>query len=125
MKNFAERIKSLVTRGKSTAPETKLPIDFVKTKKGILKELVLSKVSGNAVGVYAKPMGQGMFITVVENIDTNTRNGIIEFSKYDMSGSILSRNELTIDEIEMVCPLNQKYRRPILNRTVGKSVVLG
>lgn len=102
-------------------PIQALPIDFIKTKKGILKELILSKASGNVVGVYCPALGEGMFLTVVENIDPAPRSEIVMFNQYDMSGKILNRYEVTLDEIEMVCPMNQRYRHPIFTSLAGTS----
>lgn len=110
MKNFGEKIKAIVFSN-SVPSAASLPIDFVKTKKGMQKELVISKESGNAVGIYSKTLGDGMFLTVVERIQSD---GVIIFSRYDMSGAILSRHELTLHEIQMICPINQRYRYPLL-----------
>ncbi|HEY0744778.1 MAG TPA: hypothetical protein VGD40_25100 [Chryseosolibacter sp.] len=113
MKNLASKIRALVSTSSSPIAAC-MPLDFIKNKKNILKELVLSKESGNAIGVYSKAMGDGMFLTVVEQIEAN---GVIIFNRYDMSGAILNRYELTIDEIQMVCPVNQRYRHPLLSAT--------
>jgi hypothetical protein len=110
MKNFGEKIKAIVFSS-SVPLMASAPIDFFKTRKGMQKELVTSKESGNAVGIYSKALGDGMFLTVVEHIHSD---GVITFSRYDMSGSILSRHELTLHEIQMVCPINQRYRYPLL-----------
>lgn len=111
MKTFAEKIRTLLSRDhKQVMP---LPIDFVKNKKSMLKELRLSKQSGNAIGVYSKAMGEGMFLTAVEQVEPN---GLIVFSRYDMSGAILNRYELTLEEIQIVCPTSQRYRHPLLTR---------
>jgi hypothetical protein len=113
MKKFGEKIKAIMFSN-SVPLMASAPIDFVKTRKGMQKELVISKESGNAVGIYSKALGDGMFITVVEHMHSD---GIITFSRYDMSGAMLSRHELTLHEIQMVCPINQRYRYPLIAGT--------
>jgi hypothetical protein len=122
MKNFGAKIKAIVFNS-SVPLMASLPIDFVKTRKGMLKELEISKESGNAIGIYSKALGDGMFLTAVQHIQPD---GIIIFSRYDMSGAMLSQHELTLHEIQMVCPINQRYRYPLLTgiiRTGKKAAV--
>jgi hypothetical protein len=114
MKKFAEKIKSLIQFKKKTDKEL-INLDFVKTRKGIWKELNLSKDSGSLLGVYSPALGEGMFLTKVDDIDSNEVNEIVVFSQYDMSGRILLRNTISLDEIQMVCPFNKTYRNPILS----------
>lgn len=121
MKNLTSKIRALVS-GSPSPTMGCMPLDFVKNKKNIFKELALSKESGNAIGVYSNAMGDGMFLTVVEQIEAN---GLIVFNRYDMSGTILNRYELTLDEIKMVCPVNQRYRHPLLSGTgISKRIAL-
>ncbi|HYG02810.1 MAG TPA: hypothetical protein VD927_10220 [Chryseosolibacter sp.] len=101
--NLFERFLLGMTAERSTR---KLPIDFIRTKKQILRELQISKESGNIIGVYARAFGEGMFLTQVEYIDKCDSEEIIHFHRYDMSGHILSRCEIGISEIKMVFPFN-------------------
>lgn len=117
MINFAEKVKLLVSR-KLTENSVSLdyiPIDFVKTKKGILKELVLSKQSGKLVGVYSRALGEGMFLTAVEAIESHGKEALIVFCRYDMSGHMLARTRVSLDEIHMVCPFNKVFKNPMVN----------
>jgi hypothetical protein len=118
MKNFGEKLRAMVFNS-SIPLIASVPIDFVKTRKGMQKELVISKESGNAVGIYSKALGDGMFLTKVEHIRSD---GVIIFNRYDMSGAILSRHELTLHEIQMVCPINQRYRYPLLTKTTRTDI---
>ena len=114
MKNFAEKIKALVSpKSASAAIISNTPFDFVKSRKGILKELVISKKSGNLLGVYSKVFGEGMFLTEVQQIEQTGKEEVVTFNRFDMSGCILSRTRVTIDEIQMVCPFNKSYRAPV------------
>lgn len=84
----------------------------------MLKELALAKETGGLIGVYSKSFGEGMFLVGIADIDTDHGIEVIVFETYDQSGSLLSRNRLSIDEIKMVCLLNRKYVNPVLNKLV-------
>lgn len=92
-----------------------MPFDFVKSRKGILKELTFSKQSGNLIGVYSTALGTGMFLTVVEDIARAGKDEVIVFHRYDMSGQRLSRGKVSIDEIQMVLPFNKLYRTRVFS----------
>ena len=112
--NFAEKIRSLVSRKASepVAPSDFTPLDFVKNRKAILKELVLSKQSGKLIGVYSRALGEGMFLTCVEAIISHGKDESIVFNRYDMSGHLLARTRIPLDEIHMVCPFNKTFQNP-------------
>lgn len=112
--NFAEKIKFLVGR-KASEPPASLdytPLDFVKSRKAILKELVLSKQAGKLIGVYSRALGEGMFLTGVEAILSHGNDELIVFNRYDMSGHLLARTRVPLDEIHMVCPFNKTFQTP-------------
>ncbi|MBT1699547.1 hypothetical protein KK083_21795 [Fulvivirgaceae bacterium PWU4] len=124
--NFAEKIKAFVSmQTTETTPYDYTPLDFVKTRKGILKELVLSKQSGKLIGVYSRVLGEGMFLTCVEAIQPHGKDEQIVFHRYDMSGKMLARTRISIDEIHMVCPFNKLFRSPALDTARADSVLLG
>lgn len=115
MKNFAEKIKSLVSGKNEAQPSHNLvPFDFIKSKKAILKQVIISKESGNLLGVYCRAFGEGMFLTGVEDIEDYEKEAIIVFNRYDMSGHILSRTRISIEEIQMVCPFSRSFVNPFL-----------
>lgn len=116
MMNFKEKLGWLNFPKKEYASATEgVPFDFVRTRKGILKELVISSMSGNVVGIYSRALGEGMFLAAVEKIESNAREEIITLNRYDMSGHMLARTRVTIDEIHMVCPFNRVYTNPYVN----------
>jgi hypothetical protein len=116
MKNFAEKIKSLISGKNEQAPPNLTPFDFIKSKKAILKQIILSKESGNLLGVYCRAFGEGMFLTGVEGIENDEKEAVIVFSRYDMSGHILSRTRVSVGEIQMVCPFSRSFANPILTK---------
>jgi hypothetical protein len=115
MKNFAEKIRSLLFNSRTSVQPDNTPFDFIKTRKGILKELYVSKQSRNLVGVYSPALGEGMFLVAVEDVEAHNKEEIIVFQRYDMSGHILTRTHVSIDEIDMVCPFDKKYNHPLLH----------
>jgi hypothetical protein len=126
MKHFAEKIRSLISSKKNLSENTETtPFDFVKSRKGMLKELIISKQSGTVVGVYSKVLGEGMILTGVQEIDSSGKSEIIVFNRYDISGHILTRTHVALDEIHMVCPFNKPYYSPVLsNNKVGAKAIL-
>lgn len=118
MKNFAEKIRSLISNSKNPPQRDTSPFDFIKTRKGILRELIISKQNRNLVGVYSPALGEGMFLVSVEEIERHNKEEIIIFHKYDMSGHILSRTHISIGEIKMVCPFDKTYHNPIFHVSI-------
>lgn len=112
MKNFAEKIRSLISPKKG--PEKgSTPFEFVKSKKAILKELVISKKIKKVVGVYCDVLGEGMFLTAVEDIERTQSAEIIVFYQYDITGRLLIRTRVELDNIQLVCPFNKTYENPL------------
>jgi hypothetical protein len=118
--NFTEKILSIIVPKKIISVGDTTPMDFVKTRKGILRELVLSKQTGNLIGVYSRAFGDGMFLTTVQDIEGGSKEEIIAFNQYDMSGIILSRTHLALSEIKMICTFNKTYRNPLLDNENSK-----
>jgi hypothetical protein len=123
MRNFAEKIRSLINpkNNNSLIPDN-TPFDFVTTRKGILKELVISKQSNSIIGVYCNVFGEGMFLTAVEDIESVTKGEIIVFHQYDMSGRLLPRTRIDLNEIQMVCPFNKTYLSPLFTARQNEKV---
>ncbi|HEX8037643.1 MAG TPA: hypothetical protein VF490_00770 [Chryseosolibacter sp.] len=113
MKSLAERITSLITpKNTDLLVSDTSSIDFVRTKKNILRELNMSKEHKTIVGVYCTAFGEGMFLTAVEDIEYLAKEEVIQFYPYDLSGKKLSRTRVQLNEIQMVCPFNKVYRNP-------------
>lgn len=114
--NFKEKFWWLNFPKKYQAPGAEIiPFDFVRTRKGILKEPVISSMSGNVVGIYSRALGEGMFLAAVEKIESTVKDEVITLNRYDMSGHMLARTRVAIDEIHMVCPFNRVYSSPCVN----------
>jgi hypothetical protein len=98
----------------SPAQHDESTMTFVKTRRAILNELRNSMENGTLIGVYSKPLGEGMFLVGINNIEGDQSSEIVVFETYDQSGMILNRTTVSIDEIKMVCPFEKKYKNPVL-----------
>lgn len=92
---------------------------FTRSGKGIIRELLSSKASGNVVGIYSPVFGKGMFLTGVEDLYQEDKVTVAVLHRYDLSGQILSRNCIAVDEIEMVYSFGQRYKNPLLGEAIG------
>jgi hypothetical protein len=123
MNPIIEKIKSLLGLNATIVRVESPPLDFVKSKKSILRELVFAKQSGNLIGIYCSALGEGMFLTGVEAIEPAMKDEVIVFGQYDLSGKILLRTELALEEIQMVCPFNKPYRSPFFRNGKDEKIV--
>lgn len=81
------------------------PFDYIKTKKGILRELFISKESRNLIGLISPVLGEGMFFILVLHIESQNSEAVIAYQKYDLSdGRVLSTERLSVEDVEAVCP---------------------
>jgi hypothetical protein len=114
MKSLAARITSLISRkDKTLLVSDTASIDFIRTRKGILKELGTSIDYGTIVGVYCREFGEGMFLTAVKEIEWEGKDAFVVFYPFDISGKRLSTSRLHADEIQMVCPFSKVYGNPM------------
>lgn len=114
MRSLAARITSLISRkNNALLVSDTASIDFIRTKKGILKELTTSMEYRTIVGVYCREFGEGMFLTAVKEVEWEGRDTFIVFYPFDLSGKRLSRSRLHADEVQMVCPFSKVYRHPM------------
>lgn len=103
MKKMTERILQIIFKSPRIVTSKKShPFDYVGSKKGIMRELMISRESGSLIGLIAPVLGQGMFLVSVSSIEST---GSIVFRKYDFRDRrLLSAGSLSIDDVEAVCP---------------------
>lgn len=89
------------------------PVQFIKVKRSMLKALKHARESGIAVGLNSGILGEGMFLVGVERVDSSGAEEVIILKPYDMSGHLLIRPYLTLDEIKWVSPLSFPYKNPL------------
>jgi hypothetical protein len=70
----------------------------------ILKALQQSKERGTIIGLWAKPLGNGMFMCRISSIEEceHIAESVISLKPYDASGVRLRTDKLKLNEIERV-----------------------
>jgi len=113
MKNLAEKIRKIISGNTYTPIQRKSqPFDCIKTRKGILRELLISKESDNLIGIFSPALGEGMFLIAVQCIESQYSEDVIAFQKYDLrDGRILSTARLSINDIQGICPFISNKQR--------------
>ena len=94
---------------------------IIKEPKYILDELIASQEHGNVIGIWAPPLGDGMFMCAVENIyhDDEEHDEVIILKEHDLKGVPLQAHVLFLQEIEQVFPSTTLYGNPpVDNRTL-------
>ena len=89
-------------------------LDLAKSSSDILKVIFESKENGNTIGVSSPLLGQGFFITAVEDIILTDGETTILFKPFDVTGFLLPTNKLNLEDIEAACPLISTFENPIL-----------
>jgi hypothetical protein len=89
-----------------------LEVNFLTSKKKILNHIRLCKQSGGLIGVYSERLGDGMFLTTVEEMHEKGNDISVTLKPIDMSGTRLKKSVLSIKEITSICPFNQMYFEP-------------
>lgn len=79
-----------------------------KLRKVVLRQLTNSKKSGHLLAVSCSALGNGVFLTAVEDIyQAGKDEMMIVFKWYDKNAHILSSTHVSIDEILEVKPVNK------------------
>jgi hypothetical protein len=86
----------------------------------ILNTLNESKIHGNVVGISASILGNGIFLTAVENIIKTENDHMIVLKGYDVTGYILERNKIRLSDIRAICPFQSKFKNPYLKELTGE-----
>jgi hypothetical protein len=83
--------------------------------KNILDELIASKEHGNVIGIWAQPLGHGLFMCAVESIydDDVEHDMVIILKEKDLNGVQLQAHVLFLQEIEKVFPFKTLYDNPL------------
>jgi hypothetical protein len=112
LKNLTERLLSLLSVWKKT--ENDAPrFNFIRTRKGILRELIISKHSNTIIGVCSDVLGEGLFLTTVADIIRTPHGRDIVFNQYQVIGRPLPSTRVQLDEIIMVCAFSAQYKKSL------------
>ena len=115
MKNLVEKIKVAVFSRDEGEKEVREQFDFefIKVRKSVLVELNASRETGSLIGIVCPGIGDGMFITAIEDIYGEGKEQIVVLKPYEMSGHIFSRRHISLSEIRSVCPFKAFYQEPV------------
>lgn len=108
--------------GKEERPHA-FRFNFIKDRQSICKTITACLQSGKLIGVYSRALGDGMFLAGIESLENEAHGKVVVFETYDLSGQVLNRTRLFLDEIKMVCPFDIKYVNPILGQVSNASAV--
>jgi hypothetical protein len=89
-------------------------LNLTRESQEILKIIVSGKEQGNTIGISSPLLGEGFFITAVENIILEDGETTILFKPFDVTGFMLPTNKLRLAEIEAACPLISEFQNPVL-----------
>ncbi|MEX2232436.1 MAG: hypothetical protein WD824_09765 [Cyclobacteriaceae bacterium] len=86
--------------------------------QNILEELATSREKGNVIGIWAPPLGTGLFMCAVEDIfdDDVEHDKVIILKEKDSNGAALQAHVLFLQEIEKVFALKTLYVDPLPDR---------
>lgn len=109
---MATILSKLFSKNESTARSSQA--GFTKSRKQMLNALIESRKNGTAIGIYSDVLGEGMFVTGVDDVYNDNNEQIVVLNQYELSGLILLRSTLSVGEIKGVCAFDMPYRSPLL-----------
>lgn len=112
MKMVSERLRSIISGNSGTSiPKKNHPFDCIRSRKGIMRELMISKESGNLLGLISPSLGEGIFLILVEALDSENSEDVVVFQKYQITdGQFQLSRKLNINEIKGVCTFSYNYQ---------------
>lgn len=115
MRTIVEKFRAALLPSGTKISSVDLELEFIKNRRSIYRELAISKEAGTVVGITSPVLGDGMFITAVDDIYTTEAGAVVQLKPYDMSGHFLARTQLSLSEIRSVCPFKTAYRNPLFD----------
>lgn len=84
----------------------------------ILNALTASQKNGNVIGIWASPLGTGLFMCGVEKMfdDEVEHDMVVILKEKDLNGVPLQAHVLFLQEIEKVFPFKTPYSNPVPQR---------
>lgn len=109
-KLFSQRTPSL----KKTNALTSGNLKFIRSPRKMISALQECLDKGAVVGIYSRVLGEGMFLTGVENIYLDDDEKVVVLKRYDLGGNILARTHFSIHEFDSICLLGMAYTNPFM-----------
>jgi hypothetical protein len=114
MKNFIEKLRDGIMSPFEHQPQQLNSLHLLKQRSLIRKQLIESKGTGKVLGVYCPIIGNGMFLTGVDDIILTDKHEMVVLKPYDMNGILLVPNQVPLTAIRSVCPFESFYINPIV-----------
>jgi hypothetical protein len=95
--------------------------EFLTSKDEIFRELLHSKIHGNVVGICSDRLGNGMYLTAVEELLQDDGDLIAIIKPYDCTGHFFPVNRLHIGEITSVFPFKSKFENPFATKLTSSN----
>jgi hypothetical protein len=99
-----------------------LDLEFISEPQQILSQLSESKTKGTVVGISAPVLGNGIFLTAVDDIREQGSDFSITLKGYDITGYILERNRIRLSDIRAVCPFKSTFKNPYLKELSNERI---
>jgi hypothetical protein len=109
MKVLTERIRSIISGNPDTSMRKKNhPFDCIKSRKGIARELMISKESRKLIGLISPSLGEGMFLILVLSLESENSEEMVAFQRYEITdGRFQVAARLRVNEIKGICTFVQ------------------
>ena len=80
----------------------------------VFRELLNSKMHGNIIGITSPVLGEGIFLTSVQEVVQDESGLVIIIKPYDSSGFFFPTNRLHLPDIVSVFPFKSKFENPFI-----------
>lgn len=95
---------------------------FIAEPSQMLHHLMESKNNVTVIGISAPILGNGVFLTSVDDIRPCENDHIIILKGYDVTGYILERNRILLSDIRGVCPFRSPFTNPYLKELTEQAL---
>jgi hypothetical protein len=96
--------------------------NFTSNPIEILEALTGSKHEEKMVALIVPSIGEGLFITAVDDIVEEGGEAWIILKHYDSTGFMIERNRIGLSEIVGACTLNSKWKNPFMKIVIKDNV---
>lgn len=98
--------------------------NFTRDSAEILKALLDSKEKGTMIALAVPYIGAGVFITAVDDLFLNDGESYIQVKNFDVTGRIIEKTKIPIEQIIGACPLNSQWENPYLKNIANDPEIL-
>lgn len=90
--------------------------DLLTLREDIFQEVLKSKIHGNVIGINSARLGEGMFLTAVEDLLLDHQDLVVILKPYDTTGLFFPTNRIKLGEIRSVFPFQSPFVNPFLDK---------